>query len=72
MLIFDPDADLLILDPLADDWLVLVIGSVGATGTLKGCVSIEATVQGAVEIGPVWTGQLVISPTFSGAVEICE
>ena len=73
MLIFDPSAnDAQVLSPLASDWLVLVVDSTGAAGTLRGCMSIAATVGGHVELGPAWTGQLLITPTFSGAVEVCQ
>jgi hypothetical protein len=71
MLILDPTiTDSLALDPLASNWLLLIIESAGALGALNGDVSIGATVQGCVELGPMWTGMLVIAATFSGAVEI--
>jgi hypothetical protein len=62
--------DFLVLDPLASDWLVLIVESAGAIGTLTGNVCMQATVQGFVESGPAWTGSLVIAPTFTGFVEL--
>ena len=71
MLVLNPTTtDSLALDPLAMNWLVLVIESAGALGALQGEVCIGATVHGHVEFGPMWTGRVVIAATFSGAVEI--
>ncbi len=69
MLILDPTADLLILDPLASDWLVLVIDSAGATAALKGNACVQATVHGTVETGPMWSGQRALQATVQGSIE---
>jgi len=68
-LIFDPAADLLILDPLATDWLVLVIEPAGAA-SLRGCLNVSAAMAGGVDLSPGLRGQIGVSVSAQGGVEL--